>query len=122
MSKKHSVENLQYHNDSNMAKALYKPESNAVKLFIEYAKAQGCTWHESVFHEMLSNWRPCTIKLPTIYTDKDSSARHHNTIIVLLKLTIIKNTLIDGMAENLHWTRILAKTLQQLHITLDILI
>lgn len=84
-----------------------RDETDAIKLFIEYARKQGCTWKESKFYSRLSVWSNISAGIP-IKNGRDDATTHQLNIIDLIEGTVVKNVLIDGMAAGLHYTQIWA--------------
>ena len=92
-----------------------KIETGVIKQFIEYAKAQGCTWDEKFFYSTISIW--CNIGAgiaPKNGRDK-TTIRQLNTI-ALLEGHVVKNILINGVAAGLHYTRIWAQVQQKVRL------
>ena len=107
MSRKKSKKNLQFYNANRRAKVAFKLESNAVKLFSEYAKGQGCTWKVERLYGIIKNWRNKNVEL--------FLTKRQYSVFDILTSTTIENALINGMAEGFHWTRILANVIKQLN-------
>lgn len=94
-------------------------ETDTIKLFIEYARAQGCTWEESYIYAKITIWCNVGAGLPKKGGRGGATIQQLNTID-LLEGTVVKNVLINGMTENLHWTQILARVEQQIGAFLQI--
>ena len=96
-----------------------KQETNAIKIFIEYARAQGCNWDDGFFYGNISIW--CNVGAGIAKKNgRDNTNIQQLNTIDLLEGTIVKNILIDGMAAGLHWTQILAQVMQQINKFLEI--
>lgn len=96
-----------------------KQETSAIKIFIEYAKSQGCTWEDWYFYSTISIWANIGAGLPK-KNGRDNATVHQLNIIDLLEGTVIRKVLIDGIANGLHYTQIWAKTQQQIDMFLKI--
>jgi len=94
-------------------------ETDTIKLFIEYARAQGCTWEESYIYAKITIWCNVGAGLPKKGGRGGATIQQLNTID-LLEGTVVKNVLINGMTEGLHWTQILARVEQQINAFLQI--
>lgn len=96
-----------------------KSETAAIKTFIEHARSQGCTWEDKYFYRTLSIWCNEGAGIPK-KNGRDSATVHQLNIIDLLEGSVIKNILINGVAENLPYTQIWAKAQQQINNFLTI--
>jgi len=94
-------------------------ETDTIKLFIEYARAQGCTWEESCIYAKITIWCNVGAGLPQKGGRGGATIQQLNTID-LLEGTVVKNVLTNGMTEGLHWTQILARVEQQINAFLQI--
>ncbi len=96
-----------------------RSETDTIKLFIEYARAQGCTLKESSIYAQITIWCNVGAGLPQKGGRDGATIQQLNTID-LLEGTVVKNILINSMAEGLHWTQILARVKQQINAFLQI--
>ena len=94
-------------------------ETDTIKLFIEYARAQGCTLKEGSIYAQITIWCNVGAGLPKKGGRGGATIQQLNTID-LLEGTVVKNVLINGMTEGLHWTQILARVEQQINAFLQI--
>lgn len=90
-----------------------KEETNAIKLLIEHAKSQGCTWEDKVFYSQISTWCDIGAGLPP-KNGRDTAEIHQLNTLDMLEGTLVSKIIIDNIAVGLHWTRILAMVKQQI--------
>ena len=85
-----------------------KKETQVIKLFIEYARSQGCTWKDKKFYSQLSIWAndAAGIKLKN---GRDEASVQALNIIDLIEDRLIQDEMLNGMANQLHYTEIWAK-------------
>ena len=94
-------------------------ETDTIKVFIEYARHQGCSINDGFFYGLLSKWVNLGVGLPE-RGGRDKADIPQKSAITLLEGTVIKNILINGMADKLHWTQTWAKVQQQINLFLEV--
>lgn len=85
-----------------------KKETSAIKLFIEYARSQGCTWKDKKIYSQLSIWANKAAGIP-LKGYRDKASVQALNIIDLIEDRLIQDELLNGMANQLHYTEIWAK-------------
>lgn len=88
-------------------------ETDAIKIFIEHARRQGCKWEDWYFYSTISIWANVGAGIPK-KNGRDNANVHQLNIIDLLEGTVIRKILINGVAEGLHYTQIWTKAQQQI--------
>ena len=96
-----------------------KDETSVIKIFIDYARNQGCTWEDKFFYSTITIWCNVGAGLPKRNGRDLADIQQLNTLD-LLEGTIVKNILLNGIAEGLHYTQIWAKTQLQIKMFLEI--
>lgn len=96
-----------------------RDETGTIKVFIEYARHQGCTENEGFFYGLLSKWVNLGVGLPE-RRGRDKANIQQKSAITLLEGTVIINILVNGMADKLHWTQIWAKAKKQINLFLEV--
>ena len=84
-----------------------KSETSIIKDFIAYAKHQGFSGEDKFFYRQFSIWANIIAGLPLRNGRNNASVRQLN--MVDLAENGIKNILINGMADGLHYVRIIAQ-------------
>ncbi len=92
-----------------------KIETGVIKRFIEYAKAQGCTWDEKYFYSTITIWCNVGAGIARKNGRNNADIQQLNTID-LLEGIVVQNMLIDGMAAGLHYTQIWAQVQQKVRL------
>lgn len=100
-------------------KKMRRQETDAIKLFIEYARSQGCTWKDYKFYSNLSIICNLGVGLPQ-KNGRNSATKNQLMILGTLEGTTIPAILRQGIIDDLHWTQIWAKVQQQINIFLDV--
>lgn len=85
-----------------------KKETSAIKLFIEYARSQGCREEENKIYSRFSIWANKAAGIP-LKGYRDKATVHELNIIDLIEDRLIQDELLNGMANQLHYTEIWAK-------------
>ena len=94
-------------------------ETDTIKVFIEYARHQGCSMNDGFFYGLLSKWVNLGVGLPE-RGGRDKADIPQKSAITLLEGTVIINILVNGMADKLHWTQTWAKVQQQINLFLEV--
>ena len=84
-----------------------KSETSVIKTFIAYAKHQGFTGEDKDIYRQFSIWANIIAGLPLRNGRDNATVRQLN--LVDLAENGIKNVLINGMADGIHFTRIIAQ-------------
>ena len=92
-----------------------KLETDVIKQFIEYARAQGCTWEDGFIYGTISVWCNVGAGIPQ-KNGRNNADIHQLNTLDLLEGTVVQNVLIDGMADGLHYTQIWAKVQQKIRL------
>lgn len=92
-----------------------KEETSVIKVFVSYARSQGCEWDDKYFYSTITIWCNVGAGLPKKNGRDKASIQELNTLD-LLEGTIVKNELISGMANGLHYTQIWAKAQQKIRL------
>lgn len=96
-----------------------KDETSVIKVFIDYARSQGCTWDEKFFYRTITVWCNIGAGLPKRNGRNSADIQQLNTLD-LLEGTVVKNILLNGMAQGLHYTQTWAKIQLQIKMFLEI--
>ena len=96
-----------------------KVMSAAIKIFIDYARAQGCDWEEKHYYSQAHLWCNAGAGLPK-KDGRDTSSVQQLNNIDLLNRNIVTNVLFNGMADGLHYTQIWARIPQRINAFLEI--
>ncbi|MBQ6975549.1 MAG: hypothetical protein IJQ16_03240 [Selenomonadaceae bacterium] len=83
-------------------------ETDAIKLFIEYARLQGCDWDEKYIYSQITIMCNLAVGLPMKGGRNFATKIQLKAIAVLEGLTV-KNTLLSGIAQGLDWKEIWAQ-------------
>ena len=89
------------------SKEVRKLETNIIKLFIDYARTQGCTFEDGYFYGILSVKANIFVGLPK-RNGRDKASVEQLSILGVAE-NGIKQILIKGMADGLHYSRIIAQ-------------
>ena len=96
-------------------KIMRRTLTDTIKLFIEYARAQGCTKDDGYFYGVISILSHRAVGLPDRGGRPYATPEQLSALGALEGITL-KKVLINGMAEGLHWTQIEARVRQQIDI------
>ena len=94
-------------------------ETNVIKEFIAYARLQGCEWEDRYFYRRLSILCNEGAGLPKKNGRDGATIQQLNTLD-LMEGQVVKNVLINGMAEGLPYPQIMARVQQQINSFLEI--
>ena len=83
-------------------------ETAVIKIFIEYARQQGCTWEDSYFYSLITTWCNEGAGLPR-RGGRDNATVQQLNIIDLMEGNLTQNALQQGMAQGLPYTQIIAQ-------------
>lgn len=97
-----------------------RQETDTIKIFIDYARSQGCKWEDWFFYSTISIWCNVGAGIAPKGGRDNADIQQLNTID-LLEGTMVKNILVSSMAEGFHYTRIWAKVQQQINAFIEIL-
>lgn len=97
-----------------------KQETSAIKQLIDWARSQGCTWKDYEFYAAITVWYNEGAGLPR-RNGRDNATVHQLNIIDLLEGTIIRNVIVDGIADGIHWLQIWAIIQQKIRDFLKLL-
>ena len=96
-----------------------KSETSVIKIFIDYARSQGCEWEDRYFYSRLSILCNEGAGLPKKGGRDNATIQQLNTLD-LMEGQVVKNVLINGMAEGLPYAQIMARVEQQINAFLAI--
>ena len=96
-----------------------KEETSVIKVFIDYARGQGCTWSKKFFYSTITVQCNVGAGLP-IRNGRDSADIQQLNTLDLLEGTVVKNILLKGMDAGLHYAQIWAKVQLQIKTFLEV--
>lgn len=96
-----------------------KDETSVIKVFIDYARSQGCTWDDKFFYRTITVWCNVGAGLPKRNGRDYADIQQLNTLD-LLEGKVVKNILLNGMAQGLHYSQTWAKVQLQIKMFLEI--
>ena len=96
-----------------------KSETSAIKIFIDYARSQGCEWEDRYFYRRLSILCNEGAGLPKKGGRDNATIQQLNTLD-LMEGQVVKNVLINGMSEGLPYPQIMARVEQQINAFLEV--
>ena len=99
-------------------KKMRRVETDNIQHFIEYARAQGCTWEDCKFYSRISVICNLGVGLPH-KNGRNTATKEQLRTLALLEGSTIPAVLIDNMANGTHWTQILARVQQQINLCID---
>ncbi len=91
-----------------------KTMATAIKIFIDYSRAQGCDWEENHYYSQAHIWCNIGAGLPKRGGRDEASVQQLNNID-LLNRNIVTNVLFNGMAGGLHYTQVWAQVPQRIN-------
>ena len=94
-------------------------ETDVIKQFVAYARLQGCEWEDRYFYSRLSILCNEGAGLPKKNGRDGATIQQLNTLD-LMEGQVVKNVLINGMAEGLPYPQIMARVQQQINSFLEI--
>ena len=94
-------------------------ETDVIKQFVAYARLQGCEWEDRYFYSRLSILCNEGAGLPKKNGRDGATIQQLNTLD-LMEGQVVKNVLINGMAEGLPYPQIMARVQQQINSFLAI--